>query len=145
MCGLAALFAYGDTAPPIDREVLGQMGDQMRRRGPDSQGTWISEDGRVGLTHRQLSILDLSARAAQPLRSADGQLVISYNGEIYNYRALRASLEQKGYVFRTDSDTEVLLHLYEEQGEAMVERLRGMFAFAVWDEGSRSLFLARDP
>ncbi len=145
MCGLAALFAYADTAPPLDRDALERMGDQMQRRGPDGRGTWISEDGRVGLTHRRLSILDLSPRAAQPLKSADGQLVISYNGEIYNYRALRASLERKGYVFRTDSDTEVLLRLYEDQGEAMLAQLRGMFAFALWDGRSRSLFLARDP
>ena len=98
-----------------------------------------------GLGHRRLTIIDLSERGAQPMVSADGKLVVTFNGEIYNYRKLRASLEAKGYAFRTQTDTEVLLHLYAEKGEAMVNDLRGMFAFALWDSEKGGLLLVRDP
>jgi asparagine synthase (glutamine-hydrolysing) len=103
------------------------------------------EEGRIALGHRRLAIIDLSERGAQPIVSDDSQLVISFNGEIYNYRTLRTQLERKGYVFQSQSDTEVLLHLYAEKGEAMLEDLRGMFAFALWDGRKKGLFLARDP
>ena len=99
----------------------------------------------MGLAHRRLSILDLSAAGAQPMASADGNLHIVFNGEIYNFRELQKELEQQGTVFRSRSDTEVLLHLYAREGEAMLGRLRGMFAFAIWDARKRELFLARDP
>ena len=108
-------------------------------------GEWFSGDGRVGLGHRRLSIIDLSSRAAQPMSSDDGHLVVSFNGEIYNFRELRRGLEERGRVFRTESDTEVLLHLYAEKGEAMLGDLRGMFAIALWDCRKNSLLLARDP
>jgi len=116
----------------------------MQCRGPDGSGEWTSADGRVSLAHRRLAIIDLSDAGAQPMSTVDGALVISFNGEIYNYRELRAVLEGKGYRFRSGTDTEVLLHLYAEKGEAMVAELRGMFAFALWDEKKKGLFLARD-
>src|SRR5207244_4993255 len=108
-------------------------------------GEWQSPDGRVGLGHRRLAIIDVTERGAQPMASADGKTVIILNGEIYNYRALRAELESRGCVFRTQTDTEVLLHLYAVKGAAMVHDLRGMFAFALWDIDKRGLLLARDP
>ena len=116
----------------------------MAARGPDGSGLWLSSDGRVGLAHRRLAIIDLSERGAQPMASADGALTITFNGEIYNYRSLRAELEGRGYTFRTESDTEVLLQLYADRGPAMVESLRGMFAFALWDAPRRRLLFARD-
>lgn len=119
--------------------------DAMRRRGPDGSGIWWNADRRCALAHRRLAILDLSSRAAQPMTSADGRLAVTYNGEIYNFPELRAELEAEGVFFRTDCDTEVLLHLYARDGTAMVHRLRGMFAFALWDDKTGSLFLARDP
>ena len=121
------------------------MRDRMAARGPDGAGEWYSADGRVGLGHRRLSIIDLSERGAQPMASADGGLVVTFNGEIYNYRALRRDLESRGRLFRSESDTEVLLHLYAEKGAALVEDLRGMFAFALRDARKRALLLARDP
>ena len=145
MCGIAGIFAYHYVALPVDREELRTIRDHMAARGPDGKGEWFSDDGRIGLGHRRLSIIDLSERAAQPMTSADGQLVISFNGEIYNYRELRQELEARGRVFRTESDTEVLLHLYAEKGEAMLADLRGMFAFALWDARKQALLLARDP
>lgn len=144
MCGIAGIFAHNSSGPPVDRVQLRVIRDHMARRGPDGDGEWFSADDRVGLAHRRLSIIDLSDRAAQPMASADGQLVVTFNGEIYNYRELKKDLESKGRVFRTGSDTEVLLHLYAEKGEAMLADLRGMFAFALWDARRQSLFLARD-
>jgi asparagine synthase (glutamine-hydrolysing) len=117
----------------------------MAPRGPDGSGDWFSADGRVGFTHRRLAIIDLSERGAQPMHSADGTLTITFNGEIYNYKELKAGLEAKGHRFRSDSDTEVLLQLYADRGPSMVEALRGMFAFGLWDSRKRQLLLARDP
>ena len=144
MCGIAGTFAYGDSAPEASAEELLRVREAMARRGPDGEGLWISPDRRIGLAHRRLAIIDLSPAAAQPMASEDGRLRITFNGEIYNYRELRAALTGKGCRFRTASDTEVLLHLYRERGAEMVHALRGMFAFAVWDEGAQSLLLARD-
>src|SRR5882672_12841772 len=145
MCGIAGIHAYLDVAPPVDRSELARMNLRMAARGPDGSGDWLSHDGRVGFTHRRLAIIDLSERGAQPMHSADGSLTITFNGEIYNYRELKSELEAKGRVFRSDSDTEVMLQLYEERGPAMVEALRGMFAFGLWDSRQRRLVLARDP
>lgn len=145
MCGIAGLYAYLDVAPPVDRAELSRMNARMAPRGPDGSGDWYSADGRVGFTHRRLAIIDLSERGAQPMHSADGSLTITFNGEIYNYRELKAGLEAKGYRFRSDSDTEVLLQLYADRGPSMVEALRGMFAFGLWDSRTRQLLLARDP
>ena len=145
MCGIVGIYSYRDSAPPVDREELLRIREAMLKRGPDGAGLWISRDQRIGLAHRRLAIIDLSEAGAQPMASADGGLCISFNGEIYNYRELRKELESKGCVFRSNSDTEVLLLLYAERGEAMVHALRGMFAFGIWDERAQELFLARDP
>src|SRR6516164_2787499 len=133
MCGIAGIYAYRPSARLVDRNELVRIRDHMASRGPDGKGEWYSPDGRVGFGHRRLSIIDLSSRAAQPMQTADGRLVISFNGEIYNYRALRSKLEAKGYSFQSNSDTEVLLHLYAELGHDMLPELRGMFAFGIWD------------
>ena len=145
MCGIAGIFAYHSAAPTVDRDELRTIRDHMLTRGPDGYGEWFSDHGRVGLAHRRLAIIDLSDRGAQPMVSVEGNLVVSFNGEIYNYRALRRDLEAKGRVFHSDSDTEILLHLYAIKGEAMLEDLRGMFAFALWDGCKQALLLARDP
>src|SRR5436190_10098496 len=145
MCGIAAIFAYGASAAPVDRDEVRTIRDHMAVRGPDGVGEWFSGDGRVGLGHRRLSIIDLSPAGAQPMLSADGSLAIIFNGEIYNYRELRLTLEQKGRKFRSQSDTEVLLHLYAEHGDAMLAHARGMYAFVIWNEKRRCLFAARDP
>src|SRR6476660_2987946 len=145
MCGLNGIFAYHFASnAPAEAEVIATR-DTMRARGPDASGIWWSTDRRCGLGHRRLSILDLSERASQPMISEDGKFVVVFNGEIYNYPTLRAELEEDGLQFRTTSDTEVLLHLYAQHGAQMVHRLRGMFAFAIWDQQRHGLFLARDP
>jgi asparagine synthase (glutamine-hydrolyzing) len=145
MCGLAGIFAYRTGARPVNEGELLRMREAMATRGPDGAGLWISEDRQVGLAHRRLAIIDTSDAGAQPMSTTDGALRIAYNGEIYNYRELREELRAKGYRFITQSDTEVLLHLYREHGREMVHKLRGMYAFALWDAGKRGLFLARDP
>jgi asparagine synthase (glutamine-hydrolysing) len=145
MCGIAGIYAYHYAANQVDRAELRHIRDHMARRGPDGLGEWYSSDDRVGFGHRRLTIIDLSERGAQPMVSVDGKLVITFNGEIYNYRELRASLEARGRTFRSESDTEVLLHLYAEKGAAMVRELRGMFAFALWDADKAGLLLVRDP
>jgi len=145
MCGIAGIFAYRDSAPPVDQGELLRMREAMVKRGPDGAGLWLSADKRVGLAHRRLSIIDLTDDGAQPMSSADGGLMIAFNGEIYNYRELRQELEAKGHRFRSQSDTEVLLHLYADRGQEMVHGLRGMYSFGIWDERRKGLFLARDP
>lgn len=143
MCGIASAFAYRTGDAP--REFIAGACSRMTCRGPDGDGVWANPDGSVLLGHRRLSIIDLSSRARQPMVAADGNLAITYNGEIYNYRDLRSQLERKGYRFRTGSDTEVILQLYDDRGVAMLNELRGMFAFALWDERKGELVLARDP
>ncbi|HTY65908.1 MAG TPA: asparagine synthase (glutamine-hydrolyzing) [Alphaproteobacteria bacterium] len=150
MCGLAALFAYGAAAAPASPAELRAIRDRMKKRGPDGAGEWFSADGRVALGHRRLSIIDLRSIADQPMAhdanpERGDRLRIVFNGEIYNYRELRAELVQQGRVFRTESDTEVILQLYDRDGADCVKLLRGMFAFALWDEARQGLLLARDP
>jgi asparagine synthase (glutamine-hydrolysing) len=145
MCGIAGIFAYNYAANPVDRAALLRIRDQMAARGPDGSGEWLSDDQRVGFGHQRLSIIDLGPTGLQPMASADGRLIVTFNGEIFNYRALRRELEAKGRVFRSQSDTEVLLHLYAERGPDMLHALRGMFALAIWDRAEQRLFLARDP
>ncbi|MHB9878258.1 XrtA/PEP-CTERM system amidotransferase [Pacificimonas sp. ICDLI1SI03] len=140
MCGIAGAFDRRDrrTLPP---QVLDAMTDALEHRGPDGRGTW-SKPG-IALGHRRLSIIDLT-HATQPMPSMDARFQIVFNGEIYNFRELKATLEAAGHQFRYDSDTEVLIEAYRAWGPDMLPRLRGMFAFAIWDEAERSLFLARD-
>ena len=144
MCGLAAIFSYRD-GPPVEESELLKIRDRMISRGPDGAGIWISEDRRIGLAHRRLAIIDLSPSAAQPMFDSTGLLAIVFNGEIYNYRQLKAQLETSGFQFRSASDTEVLLHLYADRGVRMLDSLRGMYAFALWDGRKKALFVARDP
>ena len=145
MCGINGIFAYGANAEPPRPQELLAVRDHMRARGPDGEGAWWSADGRVGLGHRRLAVIDLDDRAAQPMRLPERDLALVFNGEIYNHRALRRALEARGERFVTESDTEVILRLYAHEGVAMVRRLRGMFAFALWDERQGGLLLARDP
>lgn len=141
MCGVAGIFdRRGEGRVP--RAGLASMVGALRHRGPDQRGIYI--DGHAGLGHARLSIIDLTT-GAQPIRNEDGSLWIVLNGEIYNFPELRARLQAAGHHFYTATDTEVLVHLYEEKGAASVEELNGQFAFAVWDARRRSLFLARDP
>jgi asparagine synthase (glutamine-hydrolysing) len=143
MCGITALFAYRSGA--IAREELEAITARMIPRGPDAGGTWVSLDGRVGLGSRRLAIIDLSDEGTQPMWDVSRELAIVFNGEIYNYAELRASLERGGARFHSRTDTEVLLGLYRRDGARMTELLRGMFAFAIWDTRERRMFVARDP
>src|SRR5262249_54104278 len=140
MCGIAGVL-FADSGRPVGAEVLRAMGRSIAHRGPDAEGGWC-EPG-VGLVHRRLSILDL-AGGGQPLGNEDGSVQVTFNGEIYNFQELRCWLEARGHCFRTRSDTEDLVHLYEEGGPDLVGRLRGMFAFALWDRKQGRLLLARD-
>ena len=141
MCGIAGRVNFRSGAP-ADAAVIKRMCDLLAHRGPDGDG--IHVDGAVGLGHRRLAIIDLSPAAAQPMGTPDGALWITYNGEIYNFQDLRRELGQQGHRFRTQSDTEVILAAYREHGVECLGRLRGMFAFALWDGRARTLFLARD-
>jgi asparagine synthase (glutamine-hydrolysing) len=140
MCGIAGLL-YADPVRPVNLDILRAMGRSIAHRGPDAEG-FLNEPG-LGFVHRRLSIIDLSG-GSQPLGNEDGSIQVVFNGEIYNFQELRRSLEARGHCFRTNSDTEVLVHLYEDDGERLVEKLRGMFAFALWDRPKRRLLLARD-
>ncbi len=144
MCGINGIFAYNKAAPPVSKDELISTRDQMFLRGPDGFGLWISKDGCIGLGHRRLAIIDLSEKGSQPMMTDDGRLIVVFNGEIYNYQELRHKLILKGAQFQSQSDTEVLLHLYDHYSADMVNHLRGMFAFAIWDEVKQELFLARD-
>src|SRR2546423_419681 len=145
MCGIAAIFGHGVDAPPVDRDELIAIRDRMIHRGPDGEGLWISEDHRVGLAHRRLTIVDLTDAGLQPMWNSDRTLCVNYNGEIYNYPALRAKLSERGCQFVSNCDTEVLLHLYAEKGAERMNDLRSMYAFTIWDARKRTLFCARDP
>jgi asparagine synthase (glutamine-hydrolysing) len=144
MCGIVGWLSTS-AAQPVDPQVLSRMRDTMVHRGPDGDGLWLSPQREVGLAFRRLAIVDLSTTANQPMTNEDGTVQVVFNGEIYNHLALRRELLQKGHRFRTDhSDTEVIVHGYEEWGAGVVERLHGMFAIGVWDAHQRRLFLARD-
>src|SRR4051794_23001278 len=143
MCGITGILATSDSFP-VSEELVARMRDTMTHRGPDDGGAWSNPAQRVALGHRRLSIVDLSAAGHQPMCNEDGTLWIAYNGEVYNHAPLREELEAKGHVYRSRTDTETILHLYEEEGPRCVERLHGMFAFAIWDTRKRELFLARD-
>ncbi len=140
MCGICGKLNL-DQHEPVDAALLGRMLRTLQHRGPDGDGEYRS--GPVALGHRRLSIIDLDT-GAQPMFNEDGTIAIVFNGEIYNFQELRRELVARGHVFKSQSDTEVIVHLYEELGEGCVERLRGMFAFALWDDRKKTLFLARD-
>jgi asparagine synthase (glutamine-hydrolysing) len=141
MCGIAGRFNYKSGAP-VAAALVRDMCDLIAHRGPDGDGVWTS--GPVGLGHRRLAIIDLSPAGRQPMTTAAGELTITFNGEIYNFLELRRDLEARGHVFHTRTDTEAILAAYREWGIDCLARLRGMFAFALWDAASRKLFIARD-
>jgi asparagine synthase (glutamine-hydrolysing) len=140
MCGICGIV-NSDPGQPVDKAILTGMNESMHHRGPDEQGFYLH--GPLGLGHRRLSIIDL-ATGQQPLANEDESLWLVFNGEIYNFPELRSQLRQKGHIFRTRSDAEVILHAYEEYGPQCVPYFNGMFAFAIWDQPERLLFLARD-
>lgn len=140
MCGITGIFNLN--GEPVSPVVLRHMTDAIAHRGPDGEGFYT--DSFIGLGHRRLAIIDLSAAGHQPMMTTDSQYVLSYNGEIYNFQELRVELEALGYQFRSQSDSEVLLYAYAAWGENCVKRFNGMFAFAIWDKPRQSLFLARD-
>ncbi len=140
MCGIAGIF-HLDTAKPVDAKRVRRMTDSLAHRGPDGSGVWTAPG--IGLGHRRLSIIDLDG-GAQPMASADERFVVSFNGEIYNFQEIRKELEAAGQEFATDSDTEVILHGWRKWGAGCVERLHGMFAFAIYDQKERRLWLVRD-
>ena len=144
MCGIAGAV-WTQEGPPLPEEVLRQMAKVIEHRGPDGEGFHCEQNasGGVALAHRRLSIIDL-AGGKQPMCNEDETIWITFNGEIYNYRELRSELQKQGHQFRTDSDTETIVHLYEERGMDFLADLRGMFAFALWDRPRGRLILARD-
>lgn len=142
MCGICGVFQLGDTEQ-VTKETLKRMNQTLHHRGPDDGGVWVGENGRIGLANRRLAIIDLSPAGHQPLSNEDGTVWIAYNGEVYNYQALRARLELH-HQFRSNTDTETLIHLYEDLGDEMVHHLRGMFAFALWDACKNRLLIVRD-
>jgi asparagine synthase (glutamine-hydrolysing) len=144
MCGLAALFSYRAAAPQPSAAELARMTGAMARRGPDGEGLWSGAEGRILLGHRRLSIIELSETGDQPMLAQDGKTAIVFNGEIYNYRALRRDLEQRGVRFRSHSDTEVILEGYRLLGPDFLTQLRGMFALAIWDGERGGVLAARD-
>src|ERR1039458_9035396 len=140
MCGICGKLEFSQGAK-VSPSLIKSMADTIAHRGPDDEGFYVS--GQIGLGFRRLSIIDLGG-GHQPLSNEDGSVGVIFNGEIYNYKELREGLLEKGHIFKTNTDTEVLVHLYEEFGEHLVQQLRGMFAFALWDEKNKSLMLARD-
>lgn len=142
MCGVVGVFDRD--GGQVDVALVTRMRDEMNHRGPDDDGLWRRDEGDLVLGHRRLSIVDLSPAGRQPMGNEDGSVQVTFNGEIYNHAELRERLERQGHRFRSRCDTEVLVHLWEEEGPGMVEQLVGMFGLAVWDEGREQLFVARD-
>ncbi|MBF0193034.1 MAG: asparagine synthase (glutamine-hydrolyzing) [Magnetococcales bacterium] len=144
MCGIVAVYNYGGGSG-VDRDDFCSMVGAMEHRGEDGGGVWYHKQGRVALGHRRLATIDIHPRSNQPMVGVGGDHVVSFNGVIYNYLALSKSLISKGYIFKTNSDTEVLLALWHMYGQEMVNYLRGMYTFAIWDSALKGMFLARDP
>jgi asparagine synthase (glutamine-hydrolysing) len=142
MCGIGGYVCFNNSRVTV--EILSKLTDSISHRGPDGFGHWINNEGNVGLGHRRLSIIDLSNNASQPMHFADKRYTITFNGEIYNYIEIKKNLLSKGYKFSSESDTEVLLALYDLKKEECLSDLNGMFAFAIWDEQEKVLFCARD-
>ena len=138
MCGIVGFTNTVDNAD----KVIEDMMDRIRHRGPDASGKYT--DGDIALGHRRLSIIDVSSSGDQPIYNEDSSLVIVFNGEIYNYKSIREALVKAGHSFKTNTDTEVLIHGYEEYGAKLLGKLRGMFSFVIWDKNKKELFGARD-
>src|SRR3990167_2437359 len=133
MCGIVGFCSCNEK---VDKAILTSMRDALTHRGPDDAGIYIDEENNVGLGHRRLSILDLSSLGHQPMSNENGSIWITYNGEVYNFKQIRPELEKRGHIFRSKSDTEVIIHAYEEYGLDCVKKFNGMIAFAIWDEKS---------
>ena len=146
MCGINGTLVFNNSSFRVSEPYINRMRDEMKHRGPDGAGTWISDNGRIGFGHRRLSIIDLSDQASQPMCNEDETLWLTFNGEIYNHAEIRKELESLGWHrWKTDhSDTEVILHAFEQWGIDCLDRFRGMFAFAIWDTKKRELWLVRD-
>ena len=140
MCGIAGILNFNQQLVSQDKIVA--MTNIIAHRGPDGDGHYL--DGAVGLGHRRLAIIDLSSAGHQPMNTQDRRYFITYNGEIYNFKQLRIELEALGYIFHSNTDTEVVLNSYAEWGERCLDKFNGMFAFAIWDKKEKKLFLARD-
>ena len=144
MCGICGIYEYGASEPAVTSELIVRMRDTMTHRGPDDAGVYLSEDRRVGFGNRRLAIVDLSPAGHIPMCNEDGRIWITFNGEIYNHQSLRPGLEAKGHRYRSRTDTETIVHLYEERGLDFVHELEGDFAIGLWDQSARRLVLARD-
>ena len=140
MCGIAGILNFN--REPVAHNQIKAMTDILIHRGPDGEGQYI--DQNVGLGHRRLAIIDLSLAGHQPMQTRNGRFIITYNGEVYNFKELRMQLEVLGYQFHSNTDTEVVLYAYAEWGHKSLNKLNGMFAFAIWDTKNKRLFLARD-
>lgn len=144
MCGICGIYEYGANEPAINSDLIVRMRDTMTHRGPDDAGVYVSENRRVGLGNRRLAIVDLSPAGRSPMSNEDGRVWITFNGEIYNHESLRPALEAKGHRYRSRTDTETIVHLYEERGLDFVHELEGDFAIGLWDQAARRIVLARD-
>ena len=140
MCGIVGILNLNEQ--PIDKNILINMTNEVTHRGPDGDGYYVNKN--IGFGHKRLSIIDLSDNGSQPMKSKDGRFILNYNGELYNFKDLRQNLEKRGCEFYTESDTEVVLRSWEEWGEKCVNKFNGMFAFAIWDNKNKDLFLIRD-
>ncbi|HXU09187.1 MAG TPA: asparagine synthetase B, partial [Blastocatellia bacterium] len=136
MCGICGIYEYGANQPSVTGTLVVQMRDTMIHRGPDDAGVYVSEDRRVGLGNRRLAIVDLSPAGRNPMSNEDGRVWITFNGEIYNHASLRPALEAKGHRYRSRTDTETIVHLYEERGVDFVQDLDGDFAIGLWDQNA---------
>ena len=142
MCGICGKLH--NSPGKIDGELIWKMVQAMGYRGPDDEGIFLSSDLKLGLGHKRLSIIDLSEAGRQPIPNEDKTVWMVFNGEVYNFQSLREELQEKGHVFASKTDSEVIVHLYEEEGIRCLERLNGMFAFGLWDDRTNRLFLCRD-
>ena len=139
MCGIVGVWDFKNR---IDKDILKRMRDLLKHRGPDDKGIYI--DNHIGVAHRRLSIIDLTKAGHQPMSNENNSIWITYNGEIYNFKELRKYLKKKGHRFKSNTDTEVVIHAYEEYGFDCLKKFNGMFAFAIWDSNKKQIFLARD-
>src|SRR5205809_2989746 len=141
MCGICGIYEYGVSQGGVDDSLVARMRDTMTHRGPDDAGSYVSDDRRVGLGNRRLAIVDLSPAGRNPMPNEDGRVWITFNGEIYNHESLRPRLEARGHNYRSRTDTETIIHLYEERALDFVQDLEGDFAIALWDENAKRLVL----